>query len=94
MFCFVFIIIILLPDETLVSSTGEDKKTGSVLTCVITFGLFLLLDCNDNNRSLTRGLVTAFLVLAGAEEGNEECNYRVVRDNKERPVALFLPYNG
>jgi len=34
---------------------------------------------------LTRGLVTAFLVLAGAEEGNEECNYLVVRKvNKRR----------
>jgi len=44
------------------------------------------------NRSLTRGLVTAFLVLAGAEEGNEECNYLVVRKVNKR--KKLLPYNG
>jgi len=30
-------------------------------------------------------------VLAGAEEGNEECNYRVVRNKQKKKL---LPYNG
>jgi len=36
------------------------------------------------NRSLQRGVLTAFLVLAGAEESSGESNYRVVKINKEK----------
>jgi len=54
---------------------------------------FLGLYATPINRSLQRGVLTAFLVLAGAEESSGESNYRVVKINKEKPI-VFLPYNG
>jgi len=54
---------------------------------------FLGSDSYPTNRSFLRSLRRAFLVLAGAEEGDMKSNYRVVKINKEKPIA-FLPYNG